>query len=150
MSTKSFGDFAAFARHFEAAALRSRPAIAAYVAEATELYFTEVRSTFGSRFRLLALAPATIARRGYLATKRPGNIMGPDAPLVDTGSLRDSVKKQVRGYTGRVGSNDPRMGWHELGSSKFPPRPVFRIALNASTAKISDIRKRVIPRILGH
>jgi len=108
-----------------------------------------VYESFGSKSRLAALAPSTVLRRAIMARKRPGNIAGGDAPLLDTGSLRDSVKMEVEGYVGRVGTNDPRMAWHELGSAKYPPRPVFRNSLNNTIESIHLIRWRVVPRILG-
>lgn len=55
------------------------------------------------------------ARMGYPA----------DAPLLAAGDLRDSFGHEVEGLTGIVGSTDPVLIFHEMGTSRMPARPVL-------------------------
>lgn len=54
---------------------------------------------------------------------------GAESPLLRTGQMRDSIEFSVDGAVGRVGSDDKRALWQELGAdSAFgfeptPPRP---------------------------
>jgi phage gpG-like protein len=54
-------------------------------------------------------------RKGY-----PAN-----APLLATGKLRKSIGHTVEGRTVTIGSTDEVMVFHEYGTHKLPPRPVF-------------------------
>jgi len=48
-----------------------------------------------------------------------------DAPLLASGDFRDSIKSQTIGLKAVIGSDDPVGVYHELGTDKMPPRPVF-------------------------
>ena len=50
-----------------------------------------------------------------------------DEPLLREGDLRDSIGHAVDevALEGGVGSADPKMVFHEFGTSKMPARPVF-------------------------
>jgi hypothetical protein len=54
---------------------------------------------------------------------------GRNTPLLETGKLRDSYSYQLEpitnGYKVVVGSPEKTALWHELGTSKVPPRPVL-------------------------
>ena len=49
-------------------------------------------------------------------------------PGLRTGEMRDSIKHMVEGREGHVGSDDDKLVWFELGTSKQPPRSVLGIA----------------------
>jgi hypothetical protein len=55
------------------------------------------------------------ARLGYPA----------DAPLLRNGAMQESIGHHTVGNEAAVGSNDPKMIWHELGTEHIPPRPVL-------------------------
>jgi phage gpG-like protein len=78
----------------------------------------------------LALEPETIER------KANGN-----TPLLETGELRASIKitapVRVGGeVVGYVGSNNDKAVWHELGTSRVPPRPFLSTAAAAKEKEI--------------
>ncbi|QBJ80512.1 hypothetical protein [Aquitalea sp. USM4] len=52
-----------------------------------------------------------------------------DAPLLRTGEMRDSIGHEVHGLEAIIGAKDPKMVYHEFGTSKIPPRPVMGPAL---------------------
>lgn len=47
-----------------------------------------------------------------------------DNPLIERGDLADSFSHGVEGLTLLAGSKDPKMVFHEFGTSRMPPRPV--------------------------
>jgi HK97 gp10 family phage protein len=49
----------------------------------------------------------------------------PNAPLLRTGEMRESIGYQVEGLEAAIGSTDPKMVFHEFGTVKMPPRPVL-------------------------
>lgn len=59
----------------------------------------------------------------------------PDAPLLRTGEMRDSIEVMVEGSEAVVGTNDEKMKWHEYGTEKMPPRPVLGPAAHFSTKR---------------
>ena len=75
-----------------------------------------------------ALKPETIAR------KATG-----DSPLLETGELRDSIERDVQPHVAYVGSNSKKAVWHELGTSRIPPRPFLATAAAAKTAEIGEM-----------
>ena len=82
------------------------------------------------KYKWPELGPAAIARHG-------------DTPLLDSGELRDSIGAYVEMHSresGRavVGSPLDKAVWHELGTSKIPPRSFL---LNSALQKKADINK---------
>jgi HK97 gp10 family phage protein len=48
-----------------------------------------------------------------------------DAPLEATGEMRDSITHTTSTLEAVIGSNDPKMVYHEFGTLKMPARPVM-------------------------
>jgi hypothetical protein len=46
-------------------------------------------------------------------------------PGLRTGEMRDSIEHEVDGREAQIGSNDDKLVWFELGTSKQPPRSVL-------------------------
>lgn len=65
-----------------------------------------------------ALADSTEERKAALGYPA-------DAPLFATGEMKDSVEHQVEGLEAAIGTPDPKMVYHEFGTSRMPARPVF-------------------------
>jgi phage gpG-like protein len=71
------------------------------------------------------------------------------SPLLRTGELRDSIEtagpfrsgNTVRGY---VGSNNDKAVWHELGTSRVPPRPFLSLAAMGKEKEIVEKTAAII------
>ena len=61
-----------------------------------------------------------------------------DTPLLETGDLRNSIKYSVSEHEFTVGSNSPKALWHELGTSRIPPRSFIG---GAAQAKIDEVHE---------
>lgn len=75
-------------------------------------------------------------------------------PLLRTGELRDSIEHTVSHMPGlvgdleaQIGSNNQKAVWHELGTSKAPPRPFLEPAMKA---KIDEILEVIGVAVHGH
>lgn len=68
------------------------------------------------------LAPSTVAEKDRLGYT--GRVSATD-PLLRTGELRDSIESAVDDRGVVLGSTDPVMVFHELGTERMPPRPVL-------------------------
>jgi phage gpG-like protein len=72
---------------------------------------TEAKRVIGSyEYGWPPLAASTVERKGA------------DTPLLETGELRDSIEHNVDGLVANIGSNNMKAVWHELGTSRVPPR----------------------------
>jgi len=60
-----------------------------------------------------------------------------DTPLLETGELRDSIKRSVGHDEAVVGSDNDKALYHELGTSKIPPRPFL---MGAAMHKEAEVR----------
>lgn len=62
-------------------------------------------------------------------------------PLVRSGKLRNSITHDtdVSGLEAIVGSDDQRMVYTELGTSKMPPRPVLGLAAYRTRKKVVNL-----------
>lgn len=111
------------ARHFETLAATADAKILASERAIGDVVLEHARAIFGDEHLLAPLEPSTVeakARRGA---------EDPNAPLIDTGALRDSLYVEVEGPLVAIGSDDPRMIYHELGTRKMPARPVLQLAV---------------------
>jgi phage gpG-like protein len=111
----------------------------AVVARACELVCEEAKRVIGEGYDYWpALQPATLARKMM------------NTPLLETGQLRASIEWNSSGNEGYVGSNDDRAIWHELGTSRIPPRSFLMGAAIAMEDKIHAMaRKAVVAVMLG-
>ena len=83
---------------------------------------------------------ASKARKGYPA----------GAPLLASGDMRDNISHQVSGHEAVIGSPDDKAFYHEFGTSKMPPRPIFGPAVFSNKAKIQRIiGAAVVSGIIG-
>jgi phage gpG-like protein len=84
----------------------------AIVARACEMVCAEAKRVIGEGYpEWPALSPETLAHK-----------MG-KGPLLETGELRDSIQWNSEGNQGFVGTDNEKGLWHELGTTKIPPRP---------------------------
>jgi phage gpG-like protein len=83
----------------------------AIVARACEMVCAEAKRVIGEGYFFWpALSPETLAHKMM------------NTPLLETGELRESIGWTAEGNEGHVGSNNDKAVWHELGTSKIPPR----------------------------
>lgn len=66
------------------------------------------------------LAASTIADKSRLGFGPPDY-----EPLRRSGAMEQSIAGESVGLIGAVGATDPKMAFHEAGTSKMPPRPVL-------------------------
>ncbi|WP_439398718.1 phage virion morphogenesis protein [Bradyrhizobium sp. PMVTL-01] len=62
-----------------------------------------------------------------------------DEPLLRTGALRDSIKHEADHHEAHIGTDSQIGVWHELGTSRFVPRPYLEPALKEKTPEILEI-----------
>jgi phage gpG-like protein len=75
------------------------------------MVWTEARRVLGTEgYGWPALSPETLAHKTQ------------SGMLKETGGLHDSIKWSSEGNEGRVGSDDDKAVWHELGTSRIPAR----------------------------
>lgn len=80
------------------------------------------------------------ARMGYPA----------ESPLMATGEMQESYRNEVEGLDGVVGTSDPKAIYHELGTTKMPPRPVLGPAVLHNRGRIERlIGEAAVVGILG-
>ena len=63
---------------------------------------------------------------------------------VDTGRLRSSITHEIKGLTGKVGTNVEYARAVELGTEKQSPQPYLRPALHANEKKILALFRKII------
>jgi HK97 gp10 family phage protein len=109
------------------------------LARSGRLIRDEARSAIGTyKYGWPPLSPQTVARKGA------------DTPLLTTGSFRGSINYTVKGHEVTVGSSDKRADWFENGTSRMPPRPVMRPALEAKRAEaLKIIEQALVKPITG-
>ena len=97
----------------------------------------ECRSAIGTyRYGWEPLADATMeerSRRGYPA----------DEPLLVTGELRNSIEWNCDEHRGYVGSDNPKMIWHEWGTRDIPARPVLGPSIEAARPAVEKVLRDI-------
>jgi phage gpG-like protein len=72
-----------------------------------------------------------------------------NTPLLETGELRGSIEWQSHGLEGAVGSNNDKAVWHELGTSRIPPRSFLVGAAQQMEDKIHKMAARAVVAVLA-
>jgi phage gpG-like protein len=109
----------------------------AIVARACEMVCAEAKRVIGEGYPYWpALSPETLARKMM------------NTPLLETGELRASIEWQAHGLEGQVGSNNDKAIWHELGTSKIPPRSFLMGAALRMEPKIYKMAERAVVAVM--
>jgi phage gpG-like protein len=109
----------------------------AVVAKACELVCEEAKRVIGEGYPYWpALKPETLARKMM------------NTPLLETGELRASIEWNSSGNEGAVGSNNDKAVWHELGTSRIPPRSFLMGAAVKMEPKIYKMAKRAVVAVM--
>jgi hypothetical protein len=110
----------------------------AIVARACQMVYDEAKRVIGEGYDFWPpLQPETLARK-MMAT-----------PLLETGELRGSIEWQAHGLEGAVGSNNDKAVWHELGTSRIPPRSFLAGAAMHMEDKIHKMAARAVVSVMA-
>lgn len=139
---KEFRSFGAFATHLAILAIETKVVKHAVLEEAAEEVQETAKGMIGFYHQdphWEALADSTEAEKARLGFE-------PDAPLLRTGEMRESITTVVslNGDFAVVGSDEQKMVWHELGTTKMPPRPVLGPAGRLSGPRIAHAASTMI------
>lgn len=98
---------------------------------------TEAKSVIGTyRYGWPQLAPSTL-------TKKSAN-----TPLLETGAMQESIQHRVGDKEARIGSNDDKAVWQELGTSRgIPPRSFLA---GAARHKAKEVVAAIGDAVYGH
>jgi hypothetical protein len=134
--TKNFGSLAAFGTFLAGMAVKIEHAEHSALEGAAKIVETEAKRVIGSYdYGWPQLAQATQDDRvaqGYSANQ----------PGLRRGDMRDSIGHTVAGHEAQIGSNDDKLVWFEIGTSKQPPRPVL--------AGAAIQKEKEIVELIGH
>ena len=61
------------------------------------------------------------------------------APLLASGAMRDNITHEIAGNEAVIGSPDDKAVFHEFGTSKMPPRPIFGPAAYKNLEKLHNL-----------
>lgn len=139
---KTFHSFAAFATHLQVLAIETR----VVKHEVLEAAAEEVQETAKGMIGFYHDDPHWEALSPEYEAAKVAAGYEPDAPLLRTGAMRDSITYVVTtdGNSAVVGTDDQKMVWHELGTDKMPPRPVMGPAGVHSAPRIALIASKMI------
>src|ERR1017187_4460494 len=111
----------------------------AIVARACQMVCDEAKRVIGEGYpEWPALSPETLARKMM------------NTPLLETGELRASIEwsTSANGLEGAVGSNNDKAVWHELGTSRIPPRSFLVGAAVHMEEKIHKMAARAVMAVM--
>jgi phage gpG-like protein len=110
----------------------------AIVARACEMVCAEAKRVIGVGYpEWPALAPETLAKKMM------------NTPLLETGEMRASIEWNAEGDEGFVGSNNDKAVWHELGTSRIPPRPFLMGAAMRMEPLIHAMAAKAVMAVLA-
>jgi phage gpG-like protein len=131
-------DLASFAAHLHTVDRDMEELGPAIVAKACAMVCAEAKRVIGEGYAdWPALQPETLARK-----------IGP-GPLLETGELRASIGWWSENLEGQVGSNNDKAVWHELGTSRIPPRSFLAGAAQHQEDNIHKMAARAVMAVLG-
>ena len=143
---RSFDSFGAFASHLTIVAAAERIALHEGLKKAAEMIEATAREEVGVYQDAVGTTQGDIGvfpAWAQLAesTERQKERMGYplDAPLLASGEMRDSFSHHVMGLKAVIGSTDPVAVYHETGTERMPPRPVFGPAAVRNEDKVLRI-----------
>lgn len=125
MITKSFDSLTSFVMHLAAAEVAVHLAEHRALDQAARLIEREAKAEIGHYQPEVGPFPAWAPLADSTEKQKENAGYPANAPLLATGEMRDSIRREVAGNEAVVGSDEEKMVWHELGTSKMPARPVL-------------------------
>jgi phage gpG-like protein len=113
---------------------------AAAMEKAAKILEDEAKGLIGiARPEWPPLAQATLDRKG-----------GVNTPLLETGEMQASIEHNSDRHEAYIGSNNPKLKWHEFGTVNVPwgtvnpPRPVLALASVRKEKEVVDTIGRAV------
>lgn len=117
---------------------------------ATKLVQREVRAELGHYQDAAGPFPAWAELAESTKADRVRQGYPENEPGLRSGEMREGIERNVQGRTGRVGSNDDKMVYFELGSAKQPPRATLAGALIRKEEDVARvIGRHFVGRLFG-
>lgn len=136
---RSFDSLGAFATHLVEREVATVVALQAGLHHVGKAIETSAKAEIGQYQQSAGPFPAWEVLADSTETEKARLGYEPDAPLLRTGDLRDSITHQVEGFEAAIGSEDQVMVYHEFGTTKMPPRPVLGPAAIHNKHRIEKI-----------
>lgn len=138
-----FDDLDNFADHLAMVVMPNIPkALEAGMEELGEEVVRIAKAKFGHYQRAVYKFPRWAPLSSVTRESRVAQGFSEDEPLLRTGATRDSIGYRVDGDDLVVGSSEPTMVYHEVGTKTEPPRPVLGPALYEARNDIREILGR--------
>jgi HK97 gp10 family phage protein len=131
-----FQNLAAMAAHFER--LASEAGAQKGLEKAAKLLEDRAKEAVGEYHEAVGPVPAWAELADATKADRVAKGFPEDEPLLRTGDLRDSISHQVSGNEAWIGSDSEIAEYHETGTSRMPPRPIFGTALYGAIDEVVD------------
>lgn len=117
-----------------------------YIEEQSKMVKDTVQRRIKNGEGMKALKPNTIKKKGS------------SKPLIETGTLLDSISIEIKGLSLKVGptgnnpsglSNEEQALYHEFGTQRIPPRPFMRPSYEEVEPKLKDEICEVVSNIIN-
>lgn len=117
-----------------------------YISEQSKMVQQTVQDKIKSGEGMKALKPSTIAKKGS------------DRPLIETGTLLDSISVEINGLSFTVKptgdnpsglTNEQQAIYHEFGTERIPPRPFMRPSYEEVEPKLKEEISEVVSNIIN-
>lgn len=150
MRAKEFSSIAEFALHIAAIDLAVQLAAHKALERAAKLVEKAAKDEIGHYQDAVGPFPAWAPLAESTEASKAAHGYPSGAPLLATGKMRDNITHAIEGNDAVIGSPDERAVFHEFGTSKMPPRPVFGPAVFSNKNRIQSIMgKAVVEGIIG-
>lgn len=136
---KEFSSLAALAEHLTSNVVGELKQVKHGLSLSAELIEKTAREEIGTYQGEIAMFPAWAELSPATEADKARQGYSQNSPLLRTGEMRDSIQHEVGEWEATIGSTDPTMIFHELGTDKMPARPVFGPALYRNLSKIQKL-----------
>lgn len=133
---KTFGNLADFATHMLAAVVAMKHAEHAALKKAALLIEHEAKGEIGTYQPQVGPFPAWAPLAESTEAQKAAKGYPAGAPLLASGQMRARISHEIDGNDAVIGSPDDIAVFHEFGTSKMPPRPVFGPAVYKNLEKL--------------
>jgi HK97 gp10 family phage protein len=133
---KTFVSLADFATHMLTAVVAMKHAEHKALKKAALLIEREAKSEIGAYQPQVGPFPEWAPLADSTEAQKAAKGYPSGAPLLATGKMRDNITHEIDGLDAVIGSPDDIAVFHEFGTSKMPPRPIFGPAAYKNLEKL--------------